>query len=337
MSNIASPLKPRSILIATDFSEASEKALRHSLALARLCESRLCVAHIVSSLGITLAGPNAIAACEEAAERDAAALQASLVQAGALTGIPHKAVVRRGELWPELQQIIREESANLLVLGTHGRQGIGKLFVGSIAEQIFRQANCPVLTFGPHSHDLPWFETSYAHPTFLFATDFGSASLGGLQTATAAANQFAAKLAFVSVVSAVPSHAGASSQNWQENARTKAFGRLSQIADRAGLELRPELYAEIESQRPVSEKILEIAEKLGARLIIVGLHHTAYAGLISHLDLGTAYDVVCHAGCPVLTVQCSSVDDLRTQASGTTASSRSDSDVTAIQGFGTSR
>src|SRR5215468_8349624 len=207
MSNIARALTPRSILIATDFTEASEKALRHSLALARLYESRLCVAHIVSSLGITLAGPNAIAACEEAAERDAAVLQASLVQAGALTGIPHKVVVRRGELWPELQQIIREESVDLLVLGTHGRQGIGKLFFGSIAEQIFRQANCPVLTFGPHSHDRPWFETSCAHPAFLFATDFGSASLGDLQTAITATNQFAAKIAFVSVVSAVPSHA----------------------------------------------------------------------------------------------------------------------------------
>ncbi len=86
----------------------------------------------------------------EATSREAADLEDSLIQAGALTGIQHKFIVRQGELWPELQEIIRQESADLLVVGTHGRHGIAKLFFGSIAEQIFRQAYCPVLTFGPY-------------------------------------------------------------------------------------------------------------------------------------------------------------------------------------------
>src|SRR5215469_8889147 len=180
MSLIAAALKPRSILVATDFSEASDKALRHSLALARFYGSRFCLTHVVSSLGLTMAGPGAIAACEEAVLRETAQLEASLVRTGALTGIQHKFIVRQGELWPELREIIREESTDLLVVGTHGRHGVAKLFLGSIAEQIFRQADCPVLTFGPHSHDCLWFETSSAHPTFLFATDLGHSSLQGL-------------------------------------------------------------------------------------------------------------------------------------------------------------
>src|SRR5215813_11404885 len=80
MSTIAAALKPRSILIATDFSEASEKALRHSLALARFYESKFCLAHVVSSLGLTMAGPGAIAACREAVLREAAQLEASLFE-----------------------------------------------------------------------------------------------------------------------------------------------------------------------------------------------------------------------------------------------------------------
>src|SRR6202158_1674068 len=133
VSRIPAALKPRSILIATDFSEASEKALRHSLALARSYGSRFCLAHVVSSLGLTMAGPGAIAACEEAVSREAASLEDSLIQTGALTGIQHKFIVRQGELWPELQEIIREESTDLLVGGTRGQHGIGKLFFGSIA------------------------------------------------------------------------------------------------------------------------------------------------------------------------------------------------------------
>jgi nucleotide-binding universal stress UspA family protein len=334
MSLIAAALKPRSILIATDFSEASEKALRYSLALARFYESKLCLAHVVSSLGLTMAGPGAIAACEEAVSREAADLENSLIHTGALTGIQHKFIVRQGELWPELREIIRQESADLLVVGTHGRHGIAKLFFGSMAEQIFRQADCPVLTFGPHSDGRSWFGTSSTHRTFLFTTDFGPASLHGLPQAIAAANQFGAMLAFLSIVRAPPSHTDEGLRNWQADARMRTLQRLTELADNAGLDLRPELYAEFESGRPVSENILETADKLRADLIIMGLHHSAYAGVISHLDLATTYEVVCDANSPVLTVSCRSGYDLRPRATEVTASPWSEADVIRSRGFG---
>jgi nucleotide-binding universal stress UspA family protein len=242
MSLIAAALKPRSILIATDFSEACEKALRYSLALDRFYESKFCLAHVVSSLGLTMAGPGAIAACEEAVSREAASLEDSLIQTGALTGIQHKFIVRQGELWPELREIIRQESPDLLVVGTHGRHGIAKLLFGSIAEQIFRQAYCPVSTFGPHTDDRPWFGTSSTHRTFLFATDFGPASLHGLPQAIAAANQFGAKLAFLSIIPAAPSSTDEVLTDWQEDARMRTLQRLAELAEDTGLDLRPELY-----------------------------------------------------------------------------------------------
>src|ERR1700745_3959980 len=241
MSLLAAALKPRSILIATDFSEASEKARRYSLALARFYKSKFCLAHVVSSRGLTMAGPAAIAACEEAVAREAADLEDSLLQTGALAGIQHKFIVRHGELWPELREIIQQENADLLVVGTHGRHGIAKLFFGSIAEQIFRQADCPVLTFGPCSHDRPWFKTSRTRPTFLFATDFGHASLHALPQAIAAANRFGATLAFLSVVPAIGPDAEEHSRNWLEDSRMRTLERLSQLAN-AGLHLKPELY-----------------------------------------------------------------------------------------------
>jgi nucleotide-binding universal stress UspA family protein len=303
-------LKPRSILFATDFSECSQKALDYSLALARFYESKFCLAHVVSSLGLTMAGPGAIAACEEASSREAADLQHSLIQTGALTGIQHKFILRHGELWPELREIIRQESADLLVIGTHGRHGMAKLFFGSIAEQIFRQTDCPVLTFGPHTDGRPWFETPSTQRTFLFATDFGPASLRGLPQAIAAANQFAAKLAFLSIIPAAPSSTDEALTDWQGDARMRTLQRLAELADNAGLDTKPQLCAEFESGRPASEKILETADKLRADLIIMGLHDSAHTGIISHLDLATTYDVVCQAGSPVLTVNCSSGHDL---------------------------
>jgi len=247
-------------------------------------------------------------------------LEDSLIRTGALTGSQHKFIVRQGELWPELREIIRQESADLLVVGTHGRHGMAKLFWGSIAEQIFRQASCPVLTFGPHSDDRPWFETSSTPRTFLFATDFGPASLQGLPQAIAAANQFGAKLAFLSIVPAVSSHTDEGLRNWQADAYMRTLQRLTELADDAGLDLRPELYAEFKSESPVSEKILETADKLRADLIIMGLHDSAYTEVISHLDLATTYDVVCEASSPVLTVNCFSGYDVGTRPTKITAS-----------------
>jgi len=334
MSLIAAALKPRSILIATDFSEPSEKALRYSLALARFYESKFCLAHVVSSLGLTMAGPGAIAACEEAVSREAAELEDSLIRSGALKGIQHKFVTRQGELWPELREIIRQESADLLVVGTHGRHGIGKLFFGSIAEQIFRQAYCPVLTFGPRSDDRPWFETSSTQRTFLFATDFGPASLHGLPQAIAAANQFGAKLAFLSIIPTTSSITDEALTDWQEDARMRTLQRLTELADNAGLDLKPELYAEFESGRPVSEKILETADELRADLIIMGLHDSAHIGIISHVDLATTYDVVCQASSPVLTVNCFLGYDVRPGPNEVTASPFSETGVIRSHGFG---
>jgi nucleotide-binding universal stress UspA family protein len=337
MSLIAAAVKPRSILIATDFSEASETPLRYSLALARFYGSKLCSAHVVSSLGLTLAGPGAIAVCEEAISHDAAELETSLIRTGALNGIQYKFIVRHGELWPELREIIREESTDLLVLGTHGRHGMSKMFFGSVAEEIFRQADCPVLTFGPHTDGRPWFETSRTHRTFLFATDFGHASLHGLPLAIAAANRFEAKLVFLSIIPAPSSRTDKALTEWQQHARVRTLQWLAELADDAELDTRPQLYAEFESGTPVSEKILETADKLKADLIIMGLHDSAYPGIVSHLDLATTYDVICQAGSPVLTVNFSSGYDLEARPTGVTTSHLLEADGIRSDEFGLKR
>jgi len=303
MSFVAAALKPRSLLVATDFSESSQKALRHALAIARFYQSKLCLAHVVCSLGLTLAGPAAIDACEDAALRDAAELQQSLARTGDLSGLQHKFIVRHGEVWPELKEIIRQEACDLIVIGTHGAAGIRKLFFGSTAEEIFRQADCPVLILGPNSHERPWMGTSSSPRTFLFATASSQRSVDVLPYAVAVANHFEAKLVFLSVVPAV-SCSGNTNQElseMQEDVRVEVLNGLAKLASRAALEVRPEFWADSNS-RPASEVILEAARNIQADLIIMGVHHSAHAGLVSHLGPHTAYEVACQAYSPTLLV-----------------------------------
>jgi len=240
-----------------------------------------------------MVGPGAIAACEELALRESACLEGSLVRSGAFSGVQHKFIVRSGEVWPELREIIRHENVDLLVLGTHGRQGMAKLFLGSVAEQIFRQADCPVLTFGPHSYEHPWVGRSARDHTFLFATDFGQ-SLQGVPHAIAAANQFGAKLVFLSIV---PTSLGSKSsytdatenvEELKEHMRLKVLSRMKELVKNAALDIRPEFNAEFASSNQVSEKILETAERFQADLIIMGRHESTHPEITSRLRLATA-------------------------------------------------
>jgi Universal stress protein family len=114
VSIISAALKPRSVLIATDFSETSEKALRYALAIACFYGSKFCLAHVVSSIGLAMAGPDAFATCEEAVRREVADVRDRLLRTGALAGIEHEFIVRQGELWPGLQEITRHEGTDLI-------------------------------------------------------------------------------------------------------------------------------------------------------------------------------------------------------------------------------
>ena len=69
---------------------------------------------------------------------------------GGAPGNPHwEAILRRGGFWDVISNIIRENKIDLVVSGTHGRQGLRKLVFGSDAEKIYRRATCPVLSVGP--------------------------------------------------------------------------------------------------------------------------------------------------------------------------------------------
>jgi nucleotide-binding universal stress UspA family protein len=306
---VKSVLELRSVLVATDFSQASEKPLCHALAIARCYGAKFYLAHVVSSLGPIMASPDAIVASEEAAWRDAAHLEDDLVRNGALAGLQYQFLIGQGEVWPELETIIREQEIDLVVIGTHGRQGVRKLFLGSIAEQIFRRADCLVLTVGPGSYRESRVEGVRENRTSLFATDFGGASLHAFPFAVSAANQFAAKLALLHVIPLVSMPEGV---NWcgasdvmrmRENARIASLRRLEELTRDVALQVKPEFHVEFQAVSPVSQTILEAAEKLRVDVIVMGLHRSTHIGTVSHMPWATAYEVVCRAGCPVLTVR----------------------------------
>jgi nucleotide-binding universal stress UspA family protein len=307
LAGSALDLRLKSVLMATDLSPASVKPLHHALAIARHYGAKLYIAHVVSPIPYLMAGPEALQLGCERASQDMQQLKRDLLHDGSLNGLNHVFIICNGGIWEELQAIIFQKQVDLVVVGTHGRRGIEKVVLGSVAEQVFRDATCPVLTVGPYSYRESRVDLTGEIRTYLFATDFGEASLRALPQAVSLANQTKARLILLHVVPAVPGpqipgwYTSSEIMSMRENARMTCVRRLEQLMPRD--EETP-----IESEFVVqfgtpSEKILQVALDKRVELIILGLRRASLAGTISHMPWATAYEIVCGAGCPVLTVR----------------------------------
>ena len=185
------------VLVAVDFSETSEKALHHALAIARSYGARVYLTHVVSALGFTLSGGDTVAMATEVAERDLSTLEESLATAGTLNGMQHETLVCQGEVWKELERVVREKSVDMVVVGTRGRTGLSKVAFGSVAEAVFRHSTCPVLTVGPCAPSDPPPNARLRH--ILYPTDFSEESAGAAGYAESLARQHGARLTIVHV------------------------------------------------------------------------------------------------------------------------------------------
>ena len=320
MSSTAFRLKPdshfRSILVATDFSESSDKALQHGIVIARRCAATICLMHVVSSLGLTMAGPDAIASSTECARREVEVRQGQLVRSGALAGLRHRVIVRDGNLWQQLEQTIGEEQIDLLVVGTHARSGLAKLVFGSVAEQILRNAPCPVLTVGPGCPDDCCLDDGSSPGPVLYATDFSETSLAALPYAVSFANQMDTRLGLLHMLSFEASlrgigwHQPEDIRNRENDARRDTKKWLRNLVTPSKLKYQP-LY--LTPFGRLDDELLQVAGSLRAPAIILGLQPKTPLGGASHLRGSTAYTIARLAPCPVLTVGACRFSELLTR------------------------
>src|SRR5271166_5953286 len=178
-------LSLKHILVAADFSPISIVALRHALGIARRYHSNVSLLHVIDPSIYGAAGPDGISADTECASRDAERIEATLRSEGSLEGLKFDFKVSAGPVWRTIAETIEEKRSALLVLGTHGRTGLRKLALGSVAESAFREAPCPVMTVGPKVLQSKSCGAEAQH--FLVPTDLSSESLSALPYGTSLA------------------------------------------------------------------------------------------------------------------------------------------------------
>ncbi len=195
----------RNVLIATDFSQFSDRALRFGLELARSFGAEAYVVSVVQQDAVMLAGPEAYVAARDATYRDLLGLKEELKKKHSyLEGEDYHLLMLEGEAAQAVLDFARERKIDLIVVGTHGRGGLGKMVLGSVAERIFRQSPVPVLTIGPHVHGAPG---KGAPGNILVPVDFGPATGAAARYAASMAKEHNAKLTMLHVIERWPAEA----------------------------------------------------------------------------------------------------------------------------------
>lgn len=303
------PSRFQHILVATDFSEASRRALSDALALAAQHDASLTVLHAI-------APEPAVINFEKAAELGRSRQEAQRQMRQFLSDIgPHHNIehilLRNGPVAKVLEAVIREEEIDLLVIGTRGRGGLRKLALGSVAEELLRLAPCPVLTVGPKA-EMKKLAQAAEFRTILFATDFGQASQKALRLALSLAEVNQGQIILLHMLPPViaasagvyafsPSSAVAEEvQTWRATARTDALHQLKAcIPPDTKLAQEAEYIVEAEF---LPEGVLRAATVRKADLIVMGANHVVSPRAAAHYPWSLVHEVVRDACCPVLTV-----------------------------------
>jgi nucleotide-binding universal stress UspA family protein len=148
----------KTILHATDFSEISEQGFRVACGLARDYGARLLVLHVAE---IPITGSEVELLVLSAASNPALRQKLELLRPRD-PRIPVEHRLIEGNPAEEIVRAARETKSDVIVLGTHGRRGVRRLVMGSVAEQVLRKAPCPVVTVKGPAADFPRVEAPVA-------------------------------------------------------------------------------------------------------------------------------------------------------------------------------
>ncbi|HXW15528.1 MAG TPA: universal stress protein [Terriglobia bacterium] len=288
-----SRVAPKKILLATDFSPASVAALPYALTIARHYGSVLFVANVVSPELPDLRPPESTAKILQGAKQSAEQNMERLLSAERQSGVSCQPLIGEGEIREVLLEMISQNGIDLIVLGTHGRGGLRRLLLGSVAEEVFRKAPCPVLTVGPKTSETRTMDVHLEH--ILYPLEFVPDTSDAAAYAVSLAEQYHAKLTFMKVFeetdpsSDVEAVVREPARHWIDDHIPTESDLRERVSFKPGF-------------GPAAEAICKFADNRGVDLIVMGARRLDPV-MAAHLPKpDTAYEVVRTAPCPVLTI-----------------------------------
>ena len=141
----------KKILYATDYSKASARALEEAVKLAKQNHAELLVVHVIEPTPFVageeeFGGGEMYVKLEDLAKQEAQASMTKLLARLKKTKVKAQGLLFKGSVQDQIVKVAKSKKADMIVIGTHGRTGLSKLIMGSVAGKVVSSANCPVLT-----------------------------------------------------------------------------------------------------------------------------------------------------------------------------------------------
>jgi nucleotide-binding universal stress UspA family protein len=208
-------LKIERIICPVDFSEYSTKAYDYAYSLAKHYGAKLFLEHVVQPLSATYPyytypDPAAYDVLYWDLSADAEKRLKELATSHARNGLEPEWVIRKGLASDAILSFAEEQSASLIVMGTHGRRGLDRVAMGSVTERVLRKAHCPVLAVRKPAHDFvdpAEKRDPVSLHKILLCTDFSEHSLRATDYAMSLAMEYNAELTLLHVLEDLPGSA----------------------------------------------------------------------------------------------------------------------------------
>ncbi len=286
--------RPGLILVATDLSDL-ERLMPHAIEQAAAVGARLLLLHALSAVVAISADAAGLPYYDVAGALESAdkALQ-PWCELARRRGIQCDAIVREGHPTYEIGVAARQFKADRVIVGTRSRSKLGKLLVGSVAEQVLRSVNLPVLTVGPEAH---LQEASGHERVVLLATALREASRPSAVLACRIAAAQEARLVLLHVLPPLDEMAR---KNLPSGFESVALRELRQLADDAGAGCGIPVDPVVVHGNPSIEILAEAAAREASLIVLGATQRSAFENLARDR---TVYRVLAHARCPVLTLR----------------------------------
>ncbi len=286
---------PAVLLVATDLSDL-ERLMPFALEQASETGARLILLHVLASAAAMSADAAGMPYYDPAGAVEIAAnTLESWCALAQERNIACDAVVREGHAAKQIEASIRQYHADRILLGTRSRSKLGKLLLGSVAEQVLRSVNLPVFTVGPEAHLA--VESGDRQGVVLYATTLREASRPSAALACRIAASQKAKLVLLHVL---PPRDEMERSGLATGLDSAAMHELRVLAAETGAHCCSAVEPHVAHGNP-SIEILAEAQERGASLIVLGA--TERSALENLTRERTIYRVLAHARCPVLTLR----------------------------------